>query len=519
MSTLYGHFSQLRWLGVSCGELLWISFMGTPSPHFLCRSILLRALEQRFSDLPLMERAGAAAADLAANLARGRSNGPVLVLVGPGNNGGDGLVVARRLRQQFFDVHVVSLTEPSAFPTDAATACQRFLAEGGTFLWEIPSNTHWQLIVDALFGIGLQRPPVGPYRDWIEAANRVQTRLNCPLLSLDCPSGLNADTGFAFTPCIRATHTLSFLADKPGLHTLDGPDFSGSVQVTDLGIPETETSGGGQLLSYGDFGNMLPRRPKNSHKGSFGSVAVLGGAKGMVGAAIMAARAALYSGAGRVFLAPLDQESLSIDALHPEIMFRTPGDISTLPLSALVVGPGMGASVGALRALDTALCLDIPLVLDADGLNLLAREGNLKVLLAQRASPTLLTPHPLEAARLLETSVEEVQGDRIEAALALAKEYQSLVALKGCGTVLASPTGLWWINSSGNPGMASGGMGDVLSGLLGALLAQGLDAQEAIKFGVALHGAAADHLVRQGHGPVGLTASETILAIRQLLNA
>lgn len=490
----------------------------TSTQNLLCLTTSLRPLESRYADLGLMQRAGNAATELSKQIIESRAQGPVLVLAGPGNNGGDALEVARLLRQAFFEVYLVLAANPKALPPDAEAACQRFVNEGGKLLETIPPLPYWRLIIDGLFGIGITRPPTGQYKHLIEEANRLRTQHTCPLLALDCPSGLNSDTGQAFEPCISATHTVTFISNKPGLHTLDGPDHCGMIEVASLDIPLENSIADGELLSLPALATPLLRRKRNSHKGSYGSAGILGGCKGMLGAALMAARAALHLGAGRVYLAPLDTGAPSYDLLQPELMFRSPAELAGLPLQAIACGPGLGTSVDAIRQLDRLLAIDTPVLLDADALNLLAREGNLKVTLANRQAPHLMTPHPLEAARLLETDSESVQQNRIQAALDLAQEYRSWVALKGCGTVIASPQGQWWINSTGNPGMASAGMGDVLSGIALALLAQGLPPGEALKLAVYLHGAAAEALLSQGSGPIGLCASETIPAARALLN-
>lgn len=263
----------------------------------------------------------------------------------------------------------------------------------------------------------------------------------------------------------------------------------------------------------------LPPRPADSHKGDFGAVGILGGAPGMAGAALLAGRAALLSGAGRVYVGLLD-ERVALDPVAPELMLTTPGHALHPPSPAcLVVGPGLGQSGAARGWLEQALKATLPLVLDADALNLLARDGKLREALAARSAPTLLTPHPGEAARLLGLSTEQIQHDRPAAIQALAERYRASVALKGAASLVRTREGALWRNTTGNPGMAAPGMGDVLAGIIAALTAQGLDLDQAALLGVWLHGAAGDRAVAQGHGPVGLTASELIHAARELLNA
>lgn len=262
----------------------------------------------------------------------------------------------------------------------------------------------------------------------------------------------------------------------------------------------------------------LRPRPPDCHKGDFGSVGVLGGAPGMAGAALLAARAALYLGAGRVYAGLLDERP-AVDAQAPEIMLCGPERCLEIPApGCLVAGPGLGGGGTARQYLAAALAQELPLLLDADGLNLLAADTALRQMLKARRRPTLLTPHPGEAARLLGMDIARVQADRPGSAKALVAELGAVVVLKGAGTLIATPEGRLWRNGTGNPGMAAPGMGDVLAGMIGALLAQGLDAEQAAVAGVWLHGAAGDALVEAGAGPVGLTAGELPAAARRLLN-
>lgn len=493
----------------------------TATPRPLYRAAEIRALEAAAGEAPLMRRAGAAAARLAAALSAER-DAPVLVLAGPGNNGGDAFVAASGLRAAGHRVHLVFAGDPERLPADAAAARADYLAAGGSEAAGIPPATGWGLIVDGLFGIGLTRPPAGRHADLIAAANLLARQQGCPLLALDVPSGLDADTGVAHAPAITATHTLTFIAGKPGLHTGDGPDHCGTILTDPIGLAaEHLVPAAGHLLATGSFAEHLRPRRRNSHKGSHGSAGILGGAPGMLGAALLAGRAALHLGAGRVFLGlPGPSGNLpGVDPAQPELMLRPAARLFEAPLTALAAGPGLGRSAEATAQIEMALRGPLPLLLDADALNALAEEGELRVALATREAPTILTPHPAEAARLLDTTVAEVQAARITAALELAGRFSAHVALKGCGTVLATPGQSWSINPTGNPGMASAGMGDVLSGLVVALLAQGWPAGAALAAAVHLHGAAADDCVSAGQGPVGLAASETIGAARARFNA
>jgi hydroxyethylthiazole kinase-like uncharacterized protein yjeF len=451
----------------------------------LLRSAELRTLETRHAGLvpSLMERAGAAAAALARQLLKG-SRAPVLVFAGPGNNGGDARVLARVLARQGIAVTVTGIDD------------------------EVPAGDYG-LVVDGLFGIGLARPITG-------AAAELVARINAfrgPVLALDIPSGVDGDTGRVMGVAVCATHTISFIGGKPGLYTLDGPDHCGEVSVADLGLQLDGFPGA--LLAIDDFRACLKPRPRNSHKGSYGSLAVIGGAAGMTGAALLAGRAALKLGAGRVFVGLL--QPLAVDPVQPELMLRTPDD-ALAQATAAVIGPGLGASGAAVDMLRRAVGADFPLLLDADALNLLAAHPVLAARVARREASTIITPHPAEAARLLATTTEAVQADRVGAALQLAQKFKADVALKGCGTVIADPDGSWRINTNGNPGLASAGTGDVLSGMAGALLAQGWPAPAALCGAVHLHGAAADALAATGAGPIGIAAGELIPVARTLLN-
>jgi len=319
---------------------------------------------------------------------------------------------------------------------------------------------------------------------------------------------------------IRATHTVTFIALKPGLLTLDGPDHCGEIHLRALGLDTQKIRRApGFVIGPEVLDGVLAQRARNSHKGDYGSVGIVGGDHGMVGAALLAGRAALKLGSGRVYVGLLARDAQSVDPGQPELMLRTADEVLKLGhLSCLAVGPGLGQMPDAAFYLGVALESGLPLVLDADALNLIAADTRLAETVRARPAPTLLTPHPAEAARLLGTSTRELQNDRVAAATTLAARLNALVVLKGAGSVCASPDGTWHINTSGNPGMASAGMGDVLTGIIAALLAQGAEPKTAFLAGVYLHGAAADRAVTEGAGTIGLTASETVNAARALLN-
>ncbi len=493
--------------------------MSLPHAAPILLSTDLRAVEQaalRGRNPPsLMALAGLAAADLARKMA-GDNGKPVLILAGPGNNGGDAFIVACHLKQWWFNVTVVCIADPKRYTGDAAAALQAWRKTGGNVESAIPTTPDWALVVDGLFGIGLKRDLDDDYAALVDQINA----LDAPVLALDVPSGLDADSGRVMGCAIEADHTMTFIALKPGLLTLDGPDYCGTVHVADLGLTDAVAAmPHGVVIAHDVLTHLLPPRLRNSHKGTYGSAGIVGGAHGMVGATLLAARAALKCGTGRVYAGFIANDASLVDPLQPELMLRPADGVLRLDhLTALAIGPGLGDSPDAAEYLDWALETTAPLLLDADALNLVAAFPELKNKLKQRVIPTLLTPHPAEAARLLACTTAEVQRDRVAAALRLAQECNAGVVLKGAGSICAWPDGHWAINTSGNPGMASAGMGDVLTGIIVALLAQGVDERHALTAGVYLHGAAADIMVATSNGPIGLTASEVIDAARVLLN-
>ncbi len=468
----------------------------------------------------LMQRAGTAAAEYARQLLDNHDDVAILALIGPGNNGGDALEAASQLAHYGLQVAIHLSSDSTQLPADAQQALQHAQGSPATFINRaaIGSRT-WALVIDGLFGIGLARAITGEMSDLIKQINA----LHCQVLALDVPSGLHADRGTIVGgnngSSIRATNTITFIGDKPGLHTCDGRDYAGDVLVSDLAIdPQLFPSTAIQLNHVALFSAALQPRRHNSHKGSYGDVSILGGAHGMVGAAILAARTAVNCGAGRVFVGCIS-EAPAYDSTQPELMCRLAAHID-FNSTTIVAGPGLGDSRTAHDFLARALAAHTPLVLDADALNLVSMETGLQQKLIARKAPTLLTPHPLEAARLLGLTVQQVQADRIATARALAAKFNATAILKGSGTIIAAPTsnGSIVINPTGNPALATAGSGDVLSGLCGALLAQGWPVWEAALAAVWLHGKAADNLVRNGIGPIGLAAGELIPAIRAALN-
>lgn len=446
----------------------------------------------------LMQRAGLATARLALAIAPHAQRW--WIACGLGNNGGDGLEAALHLQQWGKTPLVTWLSAAETAPADARASYARAMAAGVQFVAEPPAGC--DAAIDALLGIGTSRAPEGQLAQWITHLNT----LDVPVLAVDLPSGLNADTGTTPGPCVQASHTLSLLTLKPGLYTAQGRDHCGEIWLDTLAVDTATTSSQAWL-------NTAPvpqTRLHASHKGSYGDVAVIGGAPGMAGAALLAARAALHHGAGRVYVGLLDESYPALDPVQPELMFRAP---SLLDPATLCVVAGCGGG-GAIRTQLPRLLSSAPqLVLDADALNAIAGDTQLQALLRARGArgrDTVLTPHPLEAARLLGGNTADIQQDRLRAAQQLVERYDACVVLKGSGTVIAAPGRLSAINPTGNARLATAGTGDVLAGLVGARLARGQAAFEAACAAVWEHGRAA-HLWPAHQA---LTASTLAQAIR-----
>lgn len=459
-----------------------------------------RAIEQQAAaSLPshaLMGRAGHAVARLALAVAPHAS--AIWIAAGPGNNGGDGLEAAVHLRAAGKAVQVSLLGDPNQLPADAAEALRRARAAGvridaGT----APPADEIDLAIDALLGIGASRAPAGDLLRTIAELNA----LPCPVIAIDMPSGLNVDTGQPLGAlAVHATHTLTVLTAKPGLFTAAGRDHAGTVWLDALDVPIAH--GPPDAWLAGAEIGAVPRRAHAQHKGSFGDVAIVGGASGMGGAALLAARAAHAAGAGRVYADMLDDDAPALDASRPELMFRRDwwrrSSEAVLGASTVVCGCGGGDAVR--RVLPRVLGAAGRLVLDADALNAIAVDSALQAMLAARASrgrSTVLTPHPLEAARLLGCDAAQVQADRLAAARMLGERFACVVVLKGSGSIIAAAGEVPCINSTGNAALATAGTGDVLAGWLGGLWAQQQSAATSVAMQAAcaavfLHGAAAD---------------------------
>lgn len=432
----------------------------------------------------LMQRAGLAVARLALAIAPHAQR--IWIACGPGNNGGDGLEAAIHLQRWGKQVVVTWLGQTESAPADTVAARLR-LQDAGILVESMPSGD-FDLCIDALLGIGSQlREPQGLMADWIRQINAS----GAPILSVDLPTGLHADTGQATAVHVQASHTLNLLTLKPGLFTAQGRDAAGTVWCDTLGL-ELNVLTALAPTAYLNAQPIKTRRPHASHKGSYGDVAVIGGAHGMTGAALLAAGAALYAGTGRVFVGLLDDQSVTVDVRHPELMFRP---IQSLDFSAMTVVCGCGGGQAVQPVLCDVLSSPAPVVLDADALNVIATDNVLQTeLLARcaRQAVTVLTPHPLEAARLLGQTAQQVQSDRLTAAQTLAQRFACTVVLKGSGSIIASPDHLPVINPTGNGRLASAGTGDVLAGMVGAELAAGKTGFEAACRAVYRHGALAD---------------------------
>lgn len=474
--------------------------------------------EYKIPGIQLMKRAGRAAFDLL--LQRWSAPEHVHVFCGTGNNGGDGFIVAALAAQRALPVTVWQIGDPTKITGDALLARQ--FAEAARvsmklFNGEVPSNG---VVVDALLGTGLSGAARAPFTGAIEAINSA----GLPVLALDIPSGLCSDSGSKLGPTIRAAATITFIALKRGLFTADGPEYCGEVVFSPLQIPDaiyTRATATCMRVVLDDFNALLAPRPRTAHKGHYGHVLVVGGDYGMAGAAAMSAQAAARTGAGLVSCATRAGHLPALVARCPEVMVHGIDSIGELsPLleraTVIVLGPGLGRSAWGEQMVygiwQYAQVKSLALVVDADALNLIAEN---RIVIQPNYDNWVLTPHPGEAARLLGSSTADVQSDRFAAARALQRRYGGAVVLKGAGSLIASRDSLDVANY-GNPGMASGGMGDVLSGIIGGLLAQGFSLANSARLGVCLHGRAADLSAHDGER--GMLATDLLPHLRRLLN-
>ena len=490
--------------------------MNSSLPAALYPAATIRAVEARViaggtSGLTLMRRAGSAAWS---TFCRHWPQAQRLTVVcGPGNNGGDGYVLASAARQALREVWLLEVGDATRLGPDAAECRREALALGAVLGRDLDALVGRDVLVDALFGLGLNQPPAGAFLAAITAMNAAAT----PILSLDVPSGLNPDTGATPGACVAAAVTLTFVGLKQGLFTGQAAERVGVLEFTDLDLPAAAFSQAPALvqrLPPRPLREWLAPRPRASHKGHFGHVLVVGGAAGYAGAARLAAEAALRTGAGLVSVACDPGSANAVGAGRPEIMVHPvtcAGDLSPLLARASVVaiGPGLGQSAWSRALFGAVRDAGRPLVVDADALNLLAAEPLSR-------PDWCLTPHPAEAARLLGLAhARDINTDRFAAARALRAQFGGALVLKGAGSLVCDEQGIGVV-MAGNPGMASGGMGDVLTGVIAALLAQGLTLAQATRCGAMLHAAAGD--LAASAGERGLLASDLLPELRRLAN-
>lgn len=486
-------------------------------PRALYRAEQVRALDrvaieqQGIPAEELMERAGAAAFSLLR--ARWPQAQSLVVLAGAGNNGGDGYVLARLAHRSQLGVRVLTLGDHDQLQGAALAAADAYQAIGGSAepFGRLPPDV--DLIIDAMLGTGLERPLTGLWAEAVAQSNASRA----PILALDIPSGLHADSGRVLGAAIEAAATISFIGLKCGLFTGQGPDHCGEVCFDGLRAPALIYASeipAARRIDWGQQRRSLPRRRRSAHKGDFGYLLVVGGDQGMSGAARLAGEAALRAGVGRVAIATHPAHAAVLNLTRPELMVHAvaeAAELDTLLQRATLValGPGLGQDRWGRSLYARVLAANKPMVLDADALNLLAQAP-------QRREDWVLTPHPGEAARLLGCSVAEVETDRFAALQQLRERYGGVVVLKGAGTLIDGP-GLRPVAvcMDGNPGMASAGMGDALTGIIAALIAQGMEPVLAAEVGVCLHGAAGDRAAEQGER--GLIVSDLIAALQPLL--
>ncbi len=462
----------------------------------------------------LMARAGLAAWRLL--LDRWPQAQRIGVICGPGNNGGDGYVLAELARSSGRHVYVLRLHD-QVKPGASARAADAYLQASGQVMTFITGHDllPFDICVDALFGIGLHRALEGSAAAMVEALNHQAS----PVLALDVPSGVDADTGFHHGPAVRADVTLSFIAGKPGLYTGRGREAAGEVVIDTLGLADhvfDDLEPAARVARPDALQRWSKPRPRTAHKGHFGSVLCIGGDRGFGGAVVLCAEAAHRTGAGMVSAATRPEHVPVILARRPECMARAvDSDAQLKPLldkaTVIAIGPGLGGDGWGETLLHAALARGLPMVIDADALNLLSKSS-------KTLAMAVLTPHPGEAARLLKSTVAVIERDRIASAQRLAERFGCVVVWKGAGSIIAAPGEVPVIIDAGNPGMATGGMGDVLTGVIAAVLAQGVSPHfEAAICGALLHAAAGDAAARDG-GERGLLASDLFPHLRRLAN-
>ena len=460
----------------------------------------------------LMNRAGAAV--LAVIRERYPHARRLLVCCGAGNNAGDGYVVARLAQRAGYVADVVSLVEPETLTGDARRAWQDWQTLG-LGLTDADNLTEVDVVVDALLGTGLSREVEGVWRSLIEAINVSQV----PVIAIDIPSGLNADTGSVMGVAVTADITVSFVGLKPGLFIHQAADYCGDIVLENLDLPaslQQQVAAQARLLCVEDIKKNLKPRQRNSHKNQHGHVLVVGGDSGMAGAVRLTAEAALRAGAGLVSVVTRPEHVTALVSARSELMVwgSAQGEIPAALLqraNVIAVGPGLGQDDWGRRLLSQVLAVQIAKVIDADALRLLTPEDGPR-------QDWILTPHPGEAAQLLGLASAEIQADRCRAVKQLYQTYGGVVVLKGAGTLVGSAAdALCAVCPHGNPGMAVAGMGDVLTGVIAALVAQGCSHKQAAEWGVLIHACAGDIAAQDG-GERGLLASDLFVAIRRMVN-
>ena len=480
-------------------------------------------LEQKgISGDELMERAGLSAFLIFKHIYPKAST--LSVVTGGGNNAGDGFVLARLAHKEGLDVRVYPAIDPIMLRGDAANAFNKFIALGGQILSFVPQDFEGtEILIDAIFGSGLNRVIDEPISSIINAINRY--RWNCSkaqskeraIISLDIPSGLDGATGSILGVSVKADVTISFITQKQGLYTGEGPQNSGEIYLSRLLDNDSELPSAVRPTAkiYRPPPLILPVRSRTAHKGRFGHVLVIGGEEGMSGAPLISALAALRSGSGLVSIATKSTHSGALALGHPEIMAHGAEDTETLiqlirRATVLAIGPGLGLKTWGQRTFEHAISSPLPKVIDADALNWLSASP-------RKLDNAILTPHPGEAARLLGCTAQEVQADRFSAIRELHHRFGSTIILKGSGSLFFDGFGVPKVFRVGNPGMASGGMGDLLTGLIAGLLAQGLSLGEAAQLSTYVHGLAGDIMAAK-QGEIGLIATDLLPAIRSILN-
>ena len=436
------------------------------------------------------------------------------IICGAGNNAGDGYVMARLAASEGIAVTTLSVVDPASLTGDAATAYADFTAEGGVAMpWAGEIDPAADLLVDSLLGSGLTREVGGDFASAVTAINAADANV----LALDIPTGLHGDTGKVLGCGVHADTTVTFVGLKQGLYLADGADYCGDLRFSNLDIDAKCYSGRRveyRRIAGSRVDTLLPRRKRNSHKGDFGHVLVIGGGKGMPGAVLLCGEAALRAGAGRVSVATDPSHAATIVKDRPELMSHAVSGVADLqPLLAtadvIAFGPGLGRSDWAGELVAALQKDDRPAVWDADALNWLAESPD-------QADNRIITPHPGEASTLLGVTTTVVQGDRKAALGQLQQRYGGVAVLKGAGSLVSSDTNAPWLSTSGNPGMAAPGMGDVLTGVIAALLAQGLSMEDAAVVGVEIHARAGDIAAKGGER--GLTASDLLAELRAIVN-